>query len=95
MNFLRVSSAARASSWEGGADAEEVLVVGEVVLPMLGEMLVEGGPIEKGEVVALFVVLCVGIVVEGRVCAMLVSMPMGEMSISSWDESRVDDGGRR
>ena len=51
----RVSSAARASSCEGGKDGD-ALVGGEVVLPMVGDILVDravvdGGYIEKGEVV--------------------------------------------
>ena len=92
MNFLSVSRAARASSCEGGHEGEEVLE-GEVVLPVVGEMLVDGGPIENGLVVtvpALLVLLWAGIAVEGREWVTDVSTPMGEMSISSWLEFIAD-----
>ena len=86
MNVIRVDRAARASSCEGGDEGElfEVRGLGliaELGLLELGVML-EGGAMERGD----------GLEVDEREGCREGSVAlMGEMSISSWGESRVED----
>lgn len=74
----------------GGEEGDAAALEGEVMLPMLGEMLVDGGPMEKGDVWAVggLVLLpplgCIGPVVEGRCRRFVVSRPMWEISMPSW-----------
>lgn len=86
MNFRSVSSAARASSCEGADNGEDTLLE---LLPMLG-LMAEGGPMEKG---LLLLVLDVGFVVLGLLECKVVSMPREEISIASWDDSKLVEAG--
>lgn len=82
---MRVDKAARASSWEGGDEGELLEVRGlglmaELGLLELGVML-EGGAMERGD----------GFEVDERDGRRAGSVALrGDMSISSWGESRVE-----
>ena len=102
MNLRSVSRAARASSWEGGdVDGEDVLLLSEDTIVVVGLIEADtvgeiaGGPIGNGLVFAvLLLLLWAGIVVEGRRCnSPDVSIPIGEVSISSYLTSIADERG--
>ena len=83
---MRVDRAARASSWEGGDEGELLEVSGLALMAELGllelDVMLEGGAIERGE----------GFEVDERDGCKEGSVALrGEMSISSWGESRADD----
>jgi len=85
MNLRSVSSAALASSCDGGDEGEDMLLG---LLPMLG-LMVNGGAMEKG---LLLLVLGVGCVVLGLDWCMAVSIPSADMSIGSREDSTFVDG---
>lgn len=85
MNVMRVDRAARASSCEGGDEGELLDVRGLALMAELGllelDVMLEGGAMERGD----------GLEVERDGCREFSVALRGEMSISSWGESRVED----
>lgn len=86
MNVMRVDRAARASSCEGGDEGELLDVRGLALMAELGllelDIMLEGGAMERGD----------GLEVDEREGCREGSVALsGEMSISSWGESRVED----
>lgn len=77
---MSVDRAARASSWDGGDEGELLEVRGLALIVELG--LLEGGAMERGD----------GFEVDEREGCKDGSVALrGEMSISSWGESMVED----